>query len=124
VEKVLYHLNGVYLKGLEQGEAKPFEPLKLNYETWDEVNNFVMQMTQVEQNRLHSLLYFLKNFTSELSLEILASVAFLIAEHPHYSVDEVTTNLWTQRKRELFKKESIARAYDHLQQHKQSLAIA
>ena len=31
VEKVLYHLNGVYLKGLEQGQAKPFESLQLNY---------------------------------------------------------------------------------------------
>ncbi|MBK8624008.1 MAG: hypothetical protein IPN86_00060 [Saprospiraceae bacterium] len=26
VEKVLYQLNGVYLKGMEQGQAKPFEP--------------------------------------------------------------------------------------------------
>lgn len=60
VEKVLYHLNGVYLKGLEQGEAKPFEPLKLNYETWDEVNRFVQQMPKEEQDRLQSLLYFLQ----------------------------------------------------------------
>ncbi len=123
VEKVLYHLNGVYLKGLEQGEAKPFEPLKLNYETWEEVNRFVQQMSKEEQDRLHGLLYFLKNFTSELSLEILASVAFLLSEHPMYTVDEVAANLWTQRKRELFKKESITRAYNHLQQYKQSLAL-
>ncbi|MBK6622951.1 MAG: hypothetical protein IPG32_19585 [Saprospirales bacterium] len=40
VEKVLYHLNGVYLKGMEQGHAKPFESLQLNYEE-DEVNDYV-----------------------------------------------------------------------------------
>jgi O-acetyl-ADP-ribose deacetylase (regulator of RNase III)/uncharacterized protein YwgA len=124
VEKVLYHLNGTYLKGLEQGEAKPFEPLKLNYETWEEVNHFVQQMSKEEQDRLYGLLYFLRNFTSELSLEILASVAFILAEHPHFTIEEVAANLWTERKRELFKKESIARAFDHLQQYKQSLALS
>ncbi len=41
VEKVLYHLNGTYITGLEQGQAKPFEPLKLNYEKWDEVYSYV-----------------------------------------------------------------------------------
>ncbi|WP_374166081.1 hypothetical protein [Arcticibacter sp. MXS-1] len=73
---------------------------------------------------MQGLLYFLKNFTSELSLEILASVAFMLAEHPQYSIDQVADNLWTSRKRELFKKESIARAYAHLQQYKHSLALA
>lgn len=121
VQKVLYTLNGTYLKGLEQGEASPFEPLKLNYEAWDEVNKYVQDMGEVDRNRLHQLLFFLKNFTSELSLEIIASVDFILAEHPTYSVEEVTGALWTARKKKLFKEESIARAYKHLQDYKSSL---
>ncbi len=121
VEKVLYHLNGVYLKGLEQGQATPFEPLKLNYKTWDEVNRYVGSMNDEDRDRLQRLLLFLKNFTSELSLEILASVDFILAEHPQYSVKDVIGALWTNRKKDLFREESILRAYEHLQNHKTSL---
>ncbi|KAA8486842.1 O-acetyl-ADP-ribose deacetylase (regulator of RNase III) [Arcticibacter tournemirensis] len=121
VEKVLYHLNGVYLKGLEQGQATPFEPLKLNYKTWDEVNRYVGSMNDEDRDRLQRMLLFLKNFTSELSLEILASVDFILAQHPQYSVKDVIGALWTNRKKDLFREESILRAYEHLQNHKTSL---
>ena len=36
VEKVLYYLNGVYLNGLEQGDAKPFEPLNIKLSQMEE----------------------------------------------------------------------------------------
>jgi O-acetyl-ADP-ribose deacetylase (regulator of RNase III) len=124
VEKVLYHLNGIYLKGLEQGQAKPFEPLKLNYEKWDVVNDYVQKMNDSDRNRLHQLLVFLKNFTSELSLEILASVDFILATHPGYTVDQVVDSLWTKRKQQLFRTESIEKAYRHLTKYKTSLNIS
>ncbi|WP_233268919.1 type II toxin-antitoxin system antitoxin DNA ADP-ribosyl glycohydrolase DarG [Mucilaginibacter lacusdianchii] len=123
VEKVLYHLNGVYLKGLEQGQASPFEPLKLNYEMWEPVSAFVSTMAERDQQILKQVLHFLKNFTSELSLEILASVDFVLAEHPDYTVDEVAQAMWTQRKKDLFKKESIARAFEHLKMHENALNV-
>jgi O-acetyl-ADP-ribose deacetylase (regulator of RNase III) len=123
VEKVLYHLNGTYLKGLEQGQAKPFETLKLNYEKWEDVNDYVKKMNAPDRNRLHQLLVFLKNFTSELSLEILASVDFILCGHPEYSVEQVVDALWTKRKRELFRKESIEKAYCHLTNYKTTLNI-
>lgn len=123
VEKVLYHMNGTYLRGLEQGQAKPFEPLKLNYGKWDEVYSYVQQMNEVDRNRLHQLLFFLKNFTSELSLEILASVDFILASHPEYTVDQIANALWTKRKKELFRIESIEKAYRHLANYKMSLEI-
>lgn len=123
VEKVLYHLNGVFLKGLEQGQTKPFEPLKLNYEKWDMVNKYVQAMNGEERDRLNKLVFFLKNFTSELSLEILATVDYILEKHPHYSLDDVLSAIgeWNMRKKELFKVESIQRAYEHLQNHKQQL---
>ncbi|MBD1394226.1 macro domain-containing protein [Mucilaginibacter sp. ZB1P21] len=124
VQKVLYTLNGTYLKGLEQGQASPFESLKLNYETWEEVNQFVKQMPEEDRKRLTGMLFFLKNFTSELSLEILASVDFILSEHPNFTVKEIADALWTDRKRKLFKEESIARAYEHLMNYKTRLAIS
>lgn len=126
VEKVLYHLNGVFLRGLEQGQAKPFEPLKLNYEKWDMVNKYVQEMNTEERDRINKLVFFLKNFTSELSLEILATVDFILVEHPNYDVNEVISAIerWNVRKKELFKVGSIKRAFEHLQSHKQQLLIA
>ncbi len=126
VEKVLYYLNGVYLHGLEQGQAKPFESLKLNYEHWDSVNNYVQGMALTDRNRLNQMLLFLKNFTSELSLEILATVDFILAENPYYTVDEVMDAIagWNIRKKELFRKESVERAYNHLHKYKAQLNFA
>jgi O-acetyl-ADP-ribose deacetylase (regulator of RNase III) len=125
VEKALYNLNGVYLKGLEQGQTKPFEALKLNYEHWETVSKYVMDMPTIDKDRVNRVVRFLKNFTSELSLEILASVDFILLENPEYSVDEVMKTIasWSNRKRELFKRESVERAYLHLQQHKEELNL-
>jgi O-acetyl-ADP-ribose deacetylase (regulator of RNase III)/uncharacterized protein YwgA len=124
VEKVLYYLNGTYIKGLEQGEAKPFEPLKLNYEKWDTVTEFIKSMEADDKDRLNQLLLFLKNFTSELSLEILSTVDFILKQHPNHSVEEIEKAIWTDRKKKLFKKESIERAFTHLQTYKGQLNMA
>lgn len=123
VEKVLYHLNGSYIRGLEQGQAKPFEPLKLNYEKWDDVQDYVGKMDEADRHRLQRLLSFLKNFTSELSLEILASVDFILCSHPNYTVEQVKKSLWTKRKKDMFRPESIEKAYQHLNKYKASLEI-
>lgn len=123
VEKVLYYLNGSYINGLEQGQAKPFESLILNYEKWDTVNEYVQAMDPEDKNRLNHLLNFLKNFTSELSLEILSTVDFILYKNPKYTVDEVMNAIWTPRKKELFKRESIERAYNHLSEYRTALTL-
>jgi O-acetyl-ADP-ribose deacetylase (regulator of RNase III) len=117
VQKVLYELNGVYLKGLEQQQVKPFEPLHLNYEKWFEVKDFIDTHLEAEQRtRLMSLVHFISGFTSELSLEILSSVAFVLDDHPDASYDEVKTAIrnWSERKRKLFTDEYLQVAYQHL----------
>jgi len=117
VEKVLYHLNGVYLKGMEQGQVKPFEPLQLNYEKWDEVNTYVNTKLSAEDvKRVKSLVQFLAGYSSELSLEILATVDFILQENPLYSMDQVMQAIgrWNLRKKELFKREYVENAYGYL----------
>lgn len=124
VEKVLYHLNGVYLNGLEQGQAQPFEALLLNYEKWEEVNKYVHnEMPKQDALRLKDLLKFISGYTSELSLEILATVDFILDKRPDYTVEEVMEAIsgWNMRKQGLFKKEHVEKAYHHLKKHGQEV---
>ena len=94
VEKVLYAMNGVYLKGLEQGEARAFEPLQLNYEKWNEVKNYVEKELKPEDGqRLSDLLKLINGFTSELSLEILATTDFILQQKPNSSLEEVLLSI-------------------------------
>jgi O-acetyl-ADP-ribose deacetylase (regulator of RNase III) len=124
VEKVLYHLNGVYLKGMEQGNTKPFEPLQLNYEKWSEIKQYIIkELSYEDAQRIKSLIQFLSGFTSELSLEILSTVDFIIAENPQYSIDEVMKAIanWNMRKKDLFKREYVQASYDYLKNYSSNL---
>lgn len=124
VEKVLYHLNGVYLKGMEQGNTKPFEPLQLNYEKWEEIKQYIdKELSYEDAQRVKSLVQFLAGFTSELSLEILATVDFITAQNPQYSIDEVIKAIanWNMRKKELFKHEFIQASYNYLKNYSSNL---
>lgn len=117
VGKVLYAMNGVYIKGLEQQETKAFEPLNINYEKWHEIKDYVEKnMNFEERNRLINLIKLIEGFTSELSLEILSTVSFILDKKPNSSIDEVMQNVrnWSSRKRELFKEDYVKIAYDHL----------
>lgn len=121
VEKVLYHLNGVYLQGMEQGQTKPFEPLKLNYAKWEEVNQYVhKQMSHEESQRLKNLIYFISGYTSELSLEVLATVDFILKDNQNMSIDQVmqAISLWSDRKTDLFSQDLVEMAYNHLVQYR------
>ena len=117
VGKVLYSMNGVYLKGLEQQEAKPFESLNLNYEKWYEVKEYAEKhMTFDEKNRLDNLIKLITGFTSELSLEILSTTAFILDNNPNFNIEQImeAINQWSDRKGRLFKEEYIRVAYNHL----------
>jgi len=127
VEHVLYALNGKYIKGLEQREAKPFEPLIMNYETLDEVKLWVsQQLTPEQRQRLKSVLKLIDGFQSALSLEILATVDFLSTENPSLTIDQIYSKIeeWSERKKQLIKKEYISIAKDHLENHGQQMSFA
>jgi O-acetyl-ADP-ribose deacetylase (regulator of RNase III) len=120
VEKVLYSMNGIYLKGLEQQMAKPFEPLQLNYEKWPEISEYVQKsMTFEEARRIGNLVKLISGFTSELSLEILATTAYILDSHPSYDLKDVMKGIqeWSSRKGKLFKEEYVRIAYEHLLQY-------
>jgi O-acetyl-ADP-ribose deacetylase (regulator of RNase III) len=127
VEKVLYALNGKYLKGMEQMKARAFEPLKLNYERYNEVETYVKDKLNVEQKeRLKNLFKVIEGFESSLSLEILASTHFLKSENSQLSEDELFTKIqeWNDRKKNLITKEYISIALNHLQNYGSKLYIS
>lgn len=123
VEKVLYYLNGTYLKGLEQGQSKAFEPLKLNYNKLSEVVYFINNKLKSEDAMIvKSIVKFISQFSSELSLEILSSVDFILKDKPKASIDEIMEDLhnWNVRKKQLFDRESVEKIYNFLINYKTS----
>ncbi len=117
IEKVLYYLNGVYLNGMNQERTKPFEPLRLNYERWNEINYYIEnKLSAQDSKRVKSLKDFLAGFSSELALEILATTDFILNNNPDYNLEDVIRSIenWNLRKRELFKPEYIQISYNYL----------
>jgi len=127
VEKVLYALNGKYLKGLEQMKAMAFEPLQLNFDRYQEVKDFVKkELTSEQKERLNSLYRLIEGFESSLALEILASVDFLRHQNENITEEGLFEKIqeWNERKRNLIKKEYITIAVNHLDNYINKLYIA
>ena len=127
VEKVLYAMNGKYLKGMEQMKARAFEPLQLNYEKYDEIETYIKTNLSSEQKlRLENLFELIEGFETTLSLEILASTHFLISENPKLTEDELFEKIqnWNERKKSLITKEYIDIALNHLNNYGSQLNIA
>ncbi|RZM01253.1 MAG: phosphatase [Pedobacter sp.] len=117
---VLLAMNGTYLNGLEQNTAGAFEPLKLNYDRFDEVKKYVRSnLTDIQTLRLKSLINFINGFETELSLEVLSTVAFLLEQNPEQSLAGIINGVstWNERKKRLFKERYIQIAYDHLRSY-------
>jgi len=127
VEKVLYTLNGKYLNGMEQMKAKPFEPLKLNWEKFDEVELYIKTSLSAEQQqRLNDLFKVIDGFESTLSLEILASIHYLLSLDSKLSQSDLLSKIqsWNERKKNLIKEEYIGIALEHLSNYGRTLNFA
>lgn len=126
VEKVLYSMNGKYLKGLEQMNAKAFEPLSLEYEFYEQVQEYIQKNLSSEQHRrLENLFELIDGFESSLSLEILASIDFLLSENPKLNTDELLVKIrsWNARKKQLIHKEYIEIALQRLNDYSNKMYI-
>jgi len=121
---VLLYLNGVYLKGLKQNIAKPFEPLFLNYDRFTEVKNYVnTQLSSEQRQRLSDVVNLLKGFESAFSLELLSTIDFLSTDTANKSLDAIIKAIpnWSNRKTNLFQPRQIQIAYKHLQSYANQL---
>lgn len=114
---VLLHLNGTYLKGMEQNMPKPFEPLQLNYNKFNEVKHYIeTELNPQQRQRLNEVIQLLNRFESTFALELLATVDYLIDNKKARSTSEVLSYIsdWSNRKSNLFKEKDINTAFQHL----------
>lgn len=117
VGKDLHELNGKYLLGLEQLNLRAFDKFELQYNTLDEVKNYVeTQLPVSSRRRLEQLVNLISGFQSTFSLEVLASVDYVMKDYPGISLEDTVQKVWewSDRKKNLFKERYIKIAYDHL----------
>ncbi|MBX3254833.1 MAG: macro domain-containing protein [Chitinophagaceae bacterium] len=127
VDKVLYSLRNKYIHGMEQMSARAFEPLQLNYDRLEEVQEYMRKNLNPEQHaRLKNVFEFIDGFESALSLEILSSIHYLLEENPQLNSDELLQKIkdWNKRKSELIDKEHVEIALKRIKEHGSKLNFA
>jgi O-acetyl-ADP-ribose deacetylase (regulator of RNase III) len=122
VRHILYAVNGYYLKGYEQKDAKPFEPLEIIVEKSGEVQEYLKNNLKAkEQQRLMDVARFIQGFESPYGLELLATVDFLIEENQTFNPELISQKLWSERKKDMFPRQHVELAIHHLSNSKSQL---
>ncbi|MFI5200775.1 MAG: macro domain-containing protein [Candidatus Kapaibacterium sp.] len=124
VAHVLYLINGKFLTGLEEKDAKPFEILHLNYDAYSELEKYIRnELTCEQQSRLTNLEKLIEGFDSTLALETLSSVDFILNGNPSYSSEEVYDAIsnWSPRKKTLIKPVFVNQAIQRLKEYNQDI---
>ena len=103
VRYLLNTLNGSYIMGYSGMNKKPFDPLTLVADGFEDVKNFVEaneELFIIARNTTR----FLSGFYSDFSLELLSSVDYIISKHHSYDKEFIKKKLseWNDRKRSLF----------------------
>lgn len=127
VEHVLQNLNGKYIKGLEQMKVRTFEPLELQYDTVNEVSDYVKKELTTEQiNIIKNMTMLIDGFQSALSIEVLASVDFVLKNNPNFNSTQLieTIQKWSKRKSKLFEEKYISIAVNHLIKYQEIMPIS
>lgn len=126
VEHMLYHINGKYLKGLEQRDVKAFETLELQYENAEAVGAFVEKDLEAEQRQiLDALFSLISGFETAFSLELLATVDFIRQQQNAADVTAIlnTVGNWSARKKKMFQRHYVEIAAQHLQEYERHFVM-
>lgn len=123
---VLYDMDGVYLTGMKYKEAKTFDPLQVLPQHMNEVEEFVtVNTTDSQKARVRSLLQLIEGFETPLSMELLATVDYVLMNEvtDKNNLPEVIAKVhqWNKRKQELMSAPFIEVAYDRLMHFETSL---
>ncbi len=103
VRYLLNALNGSYIMGYSDMNKKPFEPLTLVADGYDEVKNYIE--AKPELNAIASkTIEFLNGFYSDFALELLSSIDFISNQEKSLNRDIIIGKLesWSDRKRSMF----------------------
>ncbi len=126
IAHVLYNLNGEYVTGLEQFEAKPFETLKMNYDAYEQIKSFVETSLSVTQKyRLNALQSLIQGFESFFALEVLATVDFIRKDNISLTKAEILETIanWSPRKKRTITEPYVTLALDRLTEYEKSVFV-
>ncbi|MFN8430535.1 MAG: macro domain-containing protein [Spirosomataceae bacterium] len=103
VRFVLNVLNGSYIMGYSDMSKKPFEPLTLIADGYEDVK-IVIENNKDLQKIAVKTIDFLTGFYSDFALELLSSIDFISLAKKTYDKKVITEQLnnWSDRKRSLF----------------------
>lgn len=103
VRFVLNALNGSYVMGYSDMDKKPFDPLTLVADGYNEVVGHVEGNKELKAIADRTVA-FLTGFYSDFALELLSSIDFIVQEQGSFDHDMVTQQLstWSDRKRSMF----------------------
>jgi O-acetyl-ADP-ribose deacetylase (regulator of RNase III) len=117
VRHVLYALNGVYIRGFEQKNIRPFDEFELVGDKRAEIEAHLKDnLSETEKKRLSLVSELIEGYQSPYAVELLASVDFILAAHPKASPEEVRQSIagWSNRKSKMFQTWQIETAIKHL----------
>ena len=127
VRYVLRHMNGSYLMGLQEMNNLPFEPIWMIADTESDVRSFVDSLDPRYKDVLDKTTGFLDGFYSNYSLELLATVDYILCHDERMndwalmdrskllSIVEEDIKRWSSRKERLFgEEEKLEIVIDHL----------
>jgi len=106
VKYVLNILNGSYIMGYSGMSTKPFEPLSIVPDGYEEVNSYINSKKELS-DIAEKTTRFLTGFYSDFTLELLSSLDYLSVKHNTLDPMFLKQKLegWSDRKRTLFSDE-------------------
>ena len=125
VRFVLNALNGSYITGYSDMSKKPFEPLSLIPDAYDDVKSIVEKDITLKKIADKTIL-FLDGFYSDFGLELLSSTDYIIAQYGDIPANEIYCHLskWNHRKSKIFNDLSlIETTKQHILRFSQSLYV-
>ncbi|WP_192347630.1 macro domain-containing protein [Algoriphagus sp. Y33] len=103
VRFLLNTLNGSYVMGYSDMSKKPFDPLTLVSDGFEEVNNYIENRPELKVIATRTI-EFLNGFYSDFALELLSSIDFISQKENSLNREIITEKLdtWSDRKRSMF----------------------
>ena len=117
VRYVLNYLNGSYIMGYSDMSKKPFDPLTLVADGYEDVKSYVESNPELVEIATKTT-QFLNGFYSDFSLELLSSIDYIITNNNTFDKQVIAQKLteWNDKKRSKFsKQEYIDFSVDYIQ---------
>lgn len=115
LNKVLQAINGTYLQ-YDAHKDQPDTRILLIAEKEPEINQHLNLLNQEQQLYAERLAHFVARFETPFSLELLATVDWILQEQPDLTPEQIHQEIgqWTRRKAELIQVRHVQVAHAHL----------